>query len=142
MESLQNKCIKKLLAKNEFNPLTIMTLERMVNFNYLTDEILISLYYKFKDSNKNILNQIPERIKIMIDERDRIERLLDNMTLFGAAELDFSFDGDYDAEGYNSEDEREYERENMVEDESIEYLDDTHYNTYTVTFSLNDEASI
>ena len=120
MESLQNKCVEKLFVKNEFDPFTIMVLERMVNFHYLTDEILISIYYKFKDSNKNILNKIPRRIKQIIDQCEHYERWSDS-----------SFYSDY------AEDEREYERNNMLEEESIEYLYDSEYNIDAVTFSFD-----
>ena len=50
---------------------------------------------------------------------------------------DSSFDKDYDTEGYNYEEEREYERNNMLKEELIEYLYDILYNIDAVIFSFD-----
>ena len=109
MDTLQNKCIEQLLiTKDHDDPLFTRMLERMVNFNDLTDDVLTKLYYQFNGSNETILNRIPERIKQQILERERYERWLDNMTVGGAAEFDSSFDSEYDPEDrYDSEPEPE-----------------------------------
>ena len=99
MDTLQNKCVEQLIAKNMGkNEILIRMLERMINFNNLSDDVLTKLYYRFNGSNETIINKIPQRIKQKIDEQERYESWLDNMTVGGAAELDSSFDSEYDPE--------------------------------------------
>src|SRR5271165_5827136 len=117
MEALQDKCIMMLIKNEDIYPILIRMLERMINFDNLTDDVLTRLYYRFKFSNKTIVNKISDKIKQMIAERERYERWLDNMTVAGAAELDSSFDSEYDPEEYYERlDEQEMEREQLEQD--------------------------
>ena len=127
MDTLQNKCVQKLLLnKQGNNPILVRMLERMINFNNLTDDVLIKLYYRFNDSNENIMNKMPERIKQKIDEQERYGRWLDNMTVGGAYEFDSSFDSDYDYETARKEYLEEYWKEEMERAQREQY----DYNVY------------
>ena len=119
MESLQQKCITQMLATNLGNNSTLLIrmLERMINFDNLADDVLIRLYNRFRFSNNTIVNKLSERIEQTIAALERFERNLDNITLSGAAELDSSFDSEYDPEEYYERlDEQEMEREQLEQD--------------------------